>query len=92
MLATVIDDKGEWEERLPNVCLAYNTSEHSATSFTPFHMMFGRQANMPLAIIYGTPTKATKDYAHHTMELQKTLEQAYQLARQNRGTAAPSSG
>ena len=25
MLATVVDDKGEWEEYLAKVCLAYNT-------------------------------------------------------------------
>ena len=88
MLATAIDEKDEWEECLPKVCLAYNTSEHSATGFTPFYMMFGRQANMPLDIIYGTPTSTRKDCAHYTMELKKTLEQAYQLARQNMGTAA----
>ena len=52
MLATAIDEKDEWEECLPKVCLAYNTSEHSATGFTPFYMMFGRQANMPLDILY----------------------------------------
>lgn len=80
MLATVIDDKGEWEECLPKVWLAYNTSEHCATGFTLFYMMFGRQANMPLHLMYGTPTKSSKDYAHYTMNLWKTLEQAYQIA------------
>ena len=87
-MATAIDEKDEWEECLPKVCLAYNTSEHSATGFTQFYMMFGRQANMPLDIMYGTPTSSRKDCAHYTMELKKTLEQAYQLARQNMGTAA----
>ena len=88
MLATAIDEKEEWEECLPKVCLAYNTSEHSATGFSPFYMMFGRQANMPLDIIYGTPTSTSKDCAHYTTELKKALEQAYQVARQNMGTAA----
>ena len=80
MLATVVDDKGEWEEYLPKACLAYNTSEHSATGFTPIYMMFGCQANMPLNIMYDKPSKDSKDYAQHTMELWKTLEQAYQIA------------
>ena len=88
MLATAIDEKEEWEECLPKVCLAYNTSEHSATGFSPFYMMFGRQANMPLDIIYGTPTSTSKDCAHYTTELKKALEQAYRVARQNMGTAA----
>ena len=77
MLATEIDEKEEWEECLPKVCLAYNTSEHSAAGFSPFYMMFGRQANMPLDIIYGTPTSTSKDCAHYTTELKKALEQAY---------------
>jgi len=71
-LATAIDEKDEWEECLPKVCLAYNTSEHSATGFAPFYMMFGQQANMPLDRMYGTPTNSRMDYAHYTMELKDT--------------------
>ena len=38
--------------------------------------------------MYGTPPDNLKDYAHYMMDLQKTLEQAYQIAQQNMGTAA----
>jgi len=76
MLATAIDEKDEWEECLPKVYITCNTSEHSATGFTSFYMVFGHQANMSLD---GTPTSTRNDCSHYTMDLKKTLKQAYQL-------------
>jgi len=68
MLATVIDDHlDEWEEYLPKVCLAYNTSEHCSTGFSPFYLMFDCQANMPLDIIYGKPPNEGQDYCSYHM-------------------------
>jgi len=47
MLTTVIDnDLDEQEEYLPKVCLAYNTSKHCPTGFSPFYLMFGHQAKI----------------------------------------------
>jgi len=35
--------------------MAYNTSIHPTTGFTPFYLMFGRQAKLPVELMYGTP-------------------------------------
>ena len=43
---------GDWEEDLPTVLLAIRTSVCSLTGITPFNAMFGREAVLPLDIIY----------------------------------------
>jgi transposase InsO family protein len=35
------DKKGKWAEQLPEVLWALNTTESSATGFTPFRLMYG---------------------------------------------------
>eukprot|EP00731_Ephydatia_muelleri_P006479 Em0003g727a len=44
-----------WDEDLSKVCMAYNTSIQSTTGYTPFFLMFGREARLPLAIVHEPP-------------------------------------
>ena len=66
MLATTMKDHPfEW---LKKVCMAYNTSVNSSTGYTPFYLMFGREARLPLDLMYGTKKlQATPppEYAAH---------------------------
>lgn len=51
LLRTNIDEnKNEWDEHLNYITMAYNTSVHTGTGYTPFELTFGREANMPSAI------------------------------------------
>ena len=52
---TVRDRPFEWEEHIQRLCLAYNTSLHPTTGYSPFFLMFGRQVRMPVDLMYGTP-------------------------------------
>ena len=62
MLATVVNDfGGEWEDHLPRVCFAYNTSQQESTGFTLFYLMFGRQARIPLDLMYQTPVTEARN-------------------------------
>lgn len=42
--------KDDWDTYLDTCIFAYNTSEHHSTSFTPFELMFGRKAYLPVEI------------------------------------------
>ncbi|CAF0900533.1 unnamed protein product [Brachionus calyciflorus] len=44
MIKSYIDEEQlTWDENLPKYAYAYNSSEHEATKFTPFELMFGRK-------------------------------------------------
>ena len=44
MLSTVTHNHpDDWEHYIRKVCLAYNSTAHSATGFSPFFLMFGRE-------------------------------------------------
>ena len=84
MLATVTDEQGEdWESHLAKVCFAYNTSEHVSTGYSPFYMMYGRKAKIPLDIIYGNPNTPPVTPLEYVSTLRQSLEQSYQLARKH---------
>jgi len=44
----------EWENYIRKVCMAYNSSVQASTLYTPFYLMFGREAWLPLDVMYDT--------------------------------------
>ena len=47
-------DKDTWSELLPYVLFAIRTSYHPVLQDNPFHLMFGRDARLPLDILLGS--------------------------------------
>ena len=82
MLATCVADRPEeWEGYIRKVCMAYNTSTHATTGFTPFYLMFGRKARIPVDLMYGTAEPECLDYTEYAAKLQESLSEAYSIAR-----------
>ena len=84
MLATCVGEHPEdWEEYVSKACMAYNTSVQATTGFTPFYLMFGRQARIPVDLMYGTAEPESISYGEYATKLQKSLTKAYKLARES---------
>ena len=76
--------RNNWAEVLPFIQFAHNSSFSSTMHETPFFLMFGRQAKLPIDIIFGIPhvgrSTTTEEFAHSTRE---NLQIAFELARRN---------
>ena len=74
-----------WASFIQPLCLAYNASVHATTGFSPFYLMFGREARLPVDLTFGSTSQETlspNDYVH---KLQKSLDYAYGLVRDTLG-------
>ena len=76
--------QNNWAEVLPFIQLAHNTSFSSTMHETPFFLMFGRLARLPINTIFGIShvgrSATTEEFAHST---RKNLQIAFELARKN---------
>lgn len=77
----VSDHQKDWDVYLPYVRFAYNTSLQSSTGETPFFLMHGRDAVIPLQVQYAHMDMEgwqPKDYRHQVIE---GLQQVFQKVR-----------
>ena len=86
MLATCAKSNPlDWEKHVRKVCMAYNSSVQASTGYTPFYLMFGRQARLPADVIYGAPniTEQSQSVSDYARTLKGRMEDAFTLARQH---------
>ena len=82
-------NREDWDDLLPAVMMAYRSSVHESTGFSPYRLMFGEECTLPMDI--GLPKKQsdlpdsiTSPYA---IWVRDALEVAYDQVRQHSGQA-----
>lgn len=59
---------------------AYNSTKNDATVFSPYYIMFGREARLPIDVCFGTDGTEAVSQSCYVKELKKDLQSAYELA------------
>lgn len=83
MLGKLENTEAEWDKLLPLVLFAYRDTPHSATGYTPFQIVFGRNVRGPTSVLKATwsgeqPTSATA--ARYLFDVKQRMEVARELA------------
>ena len=79
------EKKALWPEHLPELVFEYNTTPHSSSGYTPFYLMFGREArlgpDMFLEVTEDQDVQTPENWVEkHQYRLQSAFEGAGNLA------------
>jgi hypothetical protein len=72
----------DWDEQLPFIRLAYNTSVHSATGESPFYLTYGRDAVLPIESEFKAQSIDYLDVHDYRATLIEGLRKMYRLAKE----------
>ena len=91
MIGKIIqENQRNWHEVLPQVMAAYRASEHSATGFSPNHIMFCRECRAPIDLVLGTMNENNNTFSYNqfVQQLQEKMMYSYEHVRKHLGIAA----
>lgn len=78
------ENQWDWDEHVHLLMMAYRSSIHEATKVSPCRMMFGREINLPVDLLFGSPREEpyepNTDYAYH---LSQSLAIIHRFAREH---------
>ena len=85
MLAKTVEKGGkDWDLRLPFVLFAYRSSLQSSTKESPFHLLYGRDPQLPTSVISDPPAvREVLDVDDYKSRLSAYMADAWELAQAN---------
>ena len=82
LTAYVNRDQSNWDQFLPAVQLAYNSSQHESTGFTPFLLTHGYEPTLPYVCTQGLPPTSPSNVPAYVDQVLRKLEEAFQIVEQ----------
>ena len=90
LLKTQVDEHHDrWDEHLGSCMMAYRSSVHASTGYSPFCVMFGREMRIPLDVMMAEETDAEPDcmYTDFVSDLRDNLVSAFRNVRNHLAAA-----
>uniref|UniRef100_A0A8C5M0R6 Gypsy retrotransposon integrase-like protein 1 n=1 Tax=Leptobrachium leishanense TaxID=445787 RepID=A0A8C5M0R6_9ANUR len=80
-------EKQSWSHHIATLVHAYNSTESDATGYSPYRLMFGREARLPVDLAFGLSLDQTSVASHRNYvdRLRKNLASAFEQARLTSG-------
>lgn len=76
----VAENQSLWDKFLPTCILAYNSSTHSSTSYTPYELLFG--SKMPLPSSLKDKVQFRYNYDDYVDNLKLRLQNSFRIAKE----------
>lgn len=75
------EQKHNWKNYIHPLVHAYNCTAHDSTGFSPYYLMFGRQPNLPVDLVFGINRNSkSSSLTVYVEKLKDNLQEAYKLA------------
>jgi hypothetical protein len=65
---------GKWAVEVPSVLWSLRTTPNRSTNFTPFFMVYGEEAVLPMELQYGSPRVKTYQPVETKLERQDAID------------------
>ena len=81
MLSKMVkENQRDWDRHLPKALFAYRTAIHEATSYSPFHVTFGRSPTLPVDIMLDRDClsqEERRNIPEYVDDMEKTLQSMF---------------
>lgn len=82
LVASFCHDQKEWDKDLPLLTLAYRSSVHEVTGYSPNYIMLGREVSLPLDVMMGNlPEAERKGVPEYVCELKERMQKCFAEVR-----------
>ena len=71
--AFVADCSSDWDDTLDHAIFACNTSVHESTGLSPYEMIIGREARMPIEVEIDVPLHNPSSQSEHGQLVRKAV-------------------
>lgn len=70
----------DWDLYIQMLVFAYNTSQHASTGFSPFFLLYGRESNTPVDVLFDVSDELVSPHSHVTV-LHDHFKRIHTIAR-----------